>query len=111
MNGVSGVGFIAGNLLLVTNARPPPVNIPTSITPKVMGLPNANVYLYVQNITSPSAKCPITLGHIHLEQYLHRSVFSRCTKDMLLRVSRIWKYFSRLLEWNFVVHEEQADSF
>jgi hypothetical protein len=70
--------------IFVTNARPPSISIPSSITPKVMGLPNANVFLYVQNITSPSAKCPITPAYIHLEAYLHRSVFSHCTKDMLL---------------------------
>jgi hypothetical protein len=75
---------MAGNLIFVTNARPPSVYIPSSITPKVMGLPNANVFLYVQNITGPSAKCPITPAYIHLEAYLHRSVFLHCTKDMLL---------------------------
>lgn len=67
--------------------------------------------MYVQNITSPSAKCPITLGHINLELYLHRSVFSHCTKDVLLRVSRVWKSFARLLERNFVVLKLNADSF
>jgi hypothetical protein len=67
--------------------------------------------MYVQNIISPSGKRLITLGHIDLELYLHRSVFPYCTKDLSWPVSRVRKSFARLPEWNFVMLKDRAVSF